>query len=478
MAETILELRNLSKFYTGNASVTVGLNDVSLSFAKGEFVAVTGESGSGKSTMAQVLGGILPYESGELLYCGHPTSHYEGADWESYRRDNIGYISQSYGILPGTTVLENVVSALRLTGIEKEKATDKAKEILEEVELSEFANRRAAKLSSGQKQRLSIARALAKPVPVLIADEPTGNLDSENSAKVIELLAKAAKDRLVILITHEFSEAENDATRRIALQNGQVVLDTKLRDFEAPAEPGEAEAPAAKKAGRKKLSGYVARLLRHARPVWCIVMTLFFLVTAFSIFAFFGTFIRALDDTPTRIFDNAAFRNGDPCRIAVTRADGADFTADDWIKLLSVRYTEKLERYGLIADINYGYREGIDYRVDFTLKPVRVGDGVDYIKEETVTLLNSNCFMQTVPVLSEDGKTDRNAAFLKAGRLPEAVNEVVAVGDEALLGTEMTVYLRDLKNWSSSQFIHKICTVVGVPITARVSISAIRSRRF
>ena len=215
MAQELLTLQNLAKYYTAKQSVVVGLNQTNLTFCRGEFVAITGESGSGKSTLAHVLGGILPYEGGELYYKGKPTSHYDSADWERYRRDCVSFISQNYGILPGSSVQDNVTCALRLIGSTQKQAEKDAETILKQVELWDLRHRRAAKLSSGQKQRLSIARALAKPAPVLIADEPTGNLDAENSAMVIELLAEAAKDRLVILITHEFSEAENYVTPHI-----------------------------------------------------------------------------------------------------------------------------------------------------------------------------------------------------------------------------------------------------------------------
>ena len=151
----VLRLENLSKFYTTDSGITVGLTGINLSFSIGEFVALTGESGSGKSTMAHVLGGILPYESGELYVMGRPTSHYDADDWANYRRDMISFISQSYGILPGNTVAENVESALRLSGLSKEEAVSRTDAILREVELTEFKNRKAVKLSSGQKQRLS-----------------------------------------------------------------------------------------------------------------------------------------------------------------------------------------------------------------------------------------------------------------------------------------------------------------------------------
>jgi ABC-type glutathione transport system ATPase component len=176
--------------------------------------------------------------------------------------------------------------------MEKQDAHREAKTILEKVELWELRSRRAAKLSSGQKQRLSIARALAKPAPILIADEPTGNLDPENSAKVISLLAEAAKDRLVLLITHDFSEAEDYVTRRISLQDGRIIMDAALRPT---AEPAEQPAPTPKK--KQALSLYAARLQLTGRPVWCSVVLTLLALTAFAVFAFLGTFIVALDDT-------------------------------------------------------------------------------------------------------------------------------------------------------------------------------------
>ena len=193
---SIIRLDNLSKFYTSQTSVAVGLSGISLSFDVGEMVAVTGESGSGKSTLAHVLGGIIPYESGELYVGNAPTSHFDAADWEKYRRDTVSFISQSYGILVGNTVFENVESALRFYGMPADEAARLSDDILKRVDLYEFRTRRADRLSSGQKQRLSIARALAKPSKILIADEPTGNLDSENSEKVIRLLKEASAERL------------------------------------------------------------------------------------------------------------------------------------------------------------------------------------------------------------------------------------------------------------------------------------------
>lgn len=360
MAQELLTLQNLAKYYTSAQSVVVGLNPTNLTFCRGEFVAITGESGSGKSTLAHVLGGILPYEGGELLYKGKPTSHYDSGDWERYRRDCVSFISQNYGILPGSSVLDNVTCALRLTGVDKGEAHQKAEEILKKVELWELRYRRAAKLSSGQKQRLSIARALAKSAPVLIADEPTGNLDAENSAMVIALLAEAAKDRLVILITHEFSEASDSVTRHIELHDGRVTMDVQLR--EVPELP--APAPKTVKAeGKKGLGWFVARFQIKARPVWSVLMLCLFAATVFAMFAIAGTFIANLDDTFTYNYDNSAFRNGESCRIVVARTDQEDMTGEDVEKLLGVKYVDSLEEYGCVTDIQYAYREGVDYEI-------------------------------------------------------------------------------------------------------------------
>ncbi len=446
-----MSLRDVSKYYTSGQSVVMGLNSISLSFHAGEFVAITGESGSGKSTMAKVMAGILPYESGEMLVDGRPTSHYDGSDWERYRSDAISFISQSYDILPGCTVLRNVVSALRLTGMDQKEAVCKAEEILREVELWELKSRRAAKLSSGQKQRLSIARALAKPAPILIADEPTGNLDPENSAKVIRLLSAAARDRLVIMITHEFDEAADYATRRITMRDSVVTSDISLRPTKSQSD--EISVKTVRSKAIKGISLYTAALQMSARPVWSAIMFLFFALTAFAVFAFLGTFIVNLDDTHTRIYDNTAFRNGDMERIVVVHPDGDVLTEADQKLLAAVEHVEYVERYGYVTDINYFYRDGVDYFTHYIASGGGLGEGEKEVQTE-VTLEHPTLFVETVPELADGG------AFLTAGRLPETMYEVVA-GDESLLGKTMTVYVQDVKNWNRTGYLTLEVEVVG-----------------
>ncbi len=449
MAGALLTLKNLYKYYTGGSAVVMGLNNIDLSFERGEFVAVTGESGSGKSTLAHVLSGILPYESGEMYVDGHPTSHFDSGDWECYRRDSISFISQNYGILAGSTVFSNVVSALRISGMDKLDAKKKARELLELVELWDMRSRRAAKLSSGQKQRLSIARALAKPAPILIADEPTGNLDPENSRKVIQLLAQAASERLVILITHDFQEAEDCATRRITLQDGVVSADTQLRERY---EQKQAE-PAPKKP-QKALSAYVSAIQISSRPMWSALVLTFFALTAFAVFAFLGTFIVNLDDTNTRLYDNTAFLNGDKTRIVVQRPDKQPLSDSDLEAILGVKYAEALEKSGYLTDVSYAYRPDVDYQIHYSVTGL---GGAEYSVKESVELNGeAMSFMRTVPDLA-DGRD-----FLTGGRLPENMYEAVLAGDAEMIGQVIGVYVRDIKTWNAISYVYIEVTVVGV----------------
>ncbi len=453
MSIPLLQLDQLSKFYTGGQSVTVGLNRIRLSFHCGEFVAITGESGSGKSTLANVISGILPYESGEMYLRGQPTSHFDRSDYDRYRRDQISYISQSYGILPSATVRDNVESALRLAGFDRRTVRERAEELLRQVELWPLRKRRAARLSSGQKQRLSIARALAKPSPILIADEPTGNLDPENTAKVIQLLAQASASRLVLLITHEFPTVEAYATRHITLHDGAVVSDAVLRD---PAPPAEAAAStlSPKPSAAKGLCAYVAKLQTLGKPVWCSACLLFFALTAFAVFAFLGTLLMSLDDANTRVYNNAAFRNGDPLRIVAVRSDDADMTDADYETLLArVPHLISLERFGYIVDINYAYREGQDY--DFHYYMENVGTLIDPVFEQRqrVVLHGNAPYMQTVPLLP-DGQS-----FLSEGRLPENDEEIVAHVGDGNIGDTVMVYFRDFNHWT--QHMSREVKIVG-----------------
>jgi len=183
MQKVRIRLDNISKSYYSETTVTQALRKINLTFSEGEFVAITGESGSGKSTLLNIIGGMDAFDEGEMFIDGQPTFQYDDEDWEEYRRSKIGYVFQDYSLIGHYTVLDNVLSALLIMGYEQQEAAKTALEYLEQVGLKGYEAHKANELSSGQKQRLSIARALAKNTGIIVADEPTGNLDSETGSR-------------------------------------------------------------------------------------------------------------------------------------------------------------------------------------------------------------------------------------------------------------------------------------------------------
>lgn len=234
MNQYLIELQDLSKYYYSKDVVTLGLRKVNLKFRRGEFVAVIGESGCGKSTLMNVIAGIDTFEEGELLYRGEATSCYSDSEWDRYRKENISFIFQDYNLIDSYTVLENVELALYHKYPEKKKRRARALELLEKVDLSSHIKHKCTKLSGGQKQRVSIARALAKESPIIIADEPCGNLDEATSESIIKLLSEVARDKLLIIVTHNYADVKDYATRKIRLYDGSVILDSVVKQIGEP----------------------------------------------------------------------------------------------------------------------------------------------------------------------------------------------------------------------------------------------------
>ena len=228
----LIELKNISKYYRSEEVVSLGMKDVSLSFNLGEFIGITGPSGSGKSTLLNVVSGLDSYDEGEMYINGEETSHFTISDWENFRGKNIGFIFQNYNIIDSYTVLQNVMLALEVSNIPRHLIKERALELIDRVGLTKHKNKKATKLSGGEKQRCVIARALAKDCPIIVADEPTGNLDSTSGQSVMELLYELSKDKLVLVVTHNFSEIAPYATRRIQMNDGYVESDVILKSTE------------------------------------------------------------------------------------------------------------------------------------------------------------------------------------------------------------------------------------------------------
>ena len=226
----MLELKGICKRYVTQSFTQVALDSVSLSFRDNEFVAILGPSGSGKTTMLNVIGGLDHFDSGDLLIDGISTKDFHDRDWDAYRNNRIGFVFQSYNLIPHQTILENVELALTLTGVGHAERRQRAREALEKVGLGEHINKRPSQLSGGQMQRVAIARALINDPEIVLADEPTGALDSTTSVQVMDLLKDVARDRLVIMVTHNPELAYKYATRIVNLADGKITDDSDSFD--------------------------------------------------------------------------------------------------------------------------------------------------------------------------------------------------------------------------------------------------------
>ena len=222
----MLQIQHICKEYRTGTLVQKALDDVSLNLRDNEFVAILGPSGSGKTTLLNIIGGLDRYDSGDLIINGISTKKYKDRDWDSYRNHTIGFVFQSYNLIPHQTVLANVELALTISGIGKEERKKRAIEALKKVGLGEQLHKRPSQMSGGQMQRVAIARALVNDPDILLADEPTGALDTATSVQVMELLKEVAKDRLVVMVTHNPELAEEYATRIVTLKDGKIRSDT------------------------------------------------------------------------------------------------------------------------------------------------------------------------------------------------------------------------------------------------------------
>ena len=226
----MIELKNVSKFYNDNNIVTVGLRNISIKLNKGEFVAITGDSGSGKSTLLNVISSIDTYDEGEIFYYGNETFYFNQNDSDIFRKNNVSFIFQKYNIVDSYTVLQNVMLPLLIKGKSKQEAHREALEIIKRVGLEHRAYNKGSKLSGGEKQRCVIARALATDAPILACDEPTGNLDKKTSEEIINLIKDVSKDKLVLIVTHDYESIKDICTRKIKLSDGEIVEDITFKE--------------------------------------------------------------------------------------------------------------------------------------------------------------------------------------------------------------------------------------------------------
>lgn len=253
----MLQIQKITKEYITGDLHQIALNGISLNLRDNEFVAILGPSGSGKTTLLNIIGGLDRYDSGDLIINGISTKRYKDRDWDSYRNHTIGFVFQSYNLIPHQTVLANVELALTISGISKNERRKRAIDALKEVGLGEHLHKRPNQMSGGQMQRVAIARALVNDPDILLADEPTGALDSETSIQVMELLKEVARDRLVVMVTHNPELAEAYATRIVELRDGIIRSDSNPYEVSSD----KLEVPRHENMGKSSMSFLTSLLL-------------------------------------------------------------------------------------------------------------------------------------------------------------------------------------------------------------------------
>lgn len=363
---SLLELRGIGKIYVSENSVAVGIRGVDLNFDIGEFVAVTGKSGSGKTTLLNCISGMDSYEEGELYINGEPTSHYTQRDWEEYRQKYISFVFQDYNIIDSFTVLQNV--ELALTHIESHaERRRRALELIDRVGMTQHKNSKGSKLSGGQKQRTVIARALAKDSPIILADEPTGNLDSKTSEEIVELLSEISKDKLVIVVTHSFSQFESVATREVRIFDGSVERDEVMKQTEV----GE-YVPKPEISRRRRDISLGIELGRHkffAAPKLSVFMCIIMLVAMLG--SFFITALYMADtgyDMTSSLF---TYREG---RLVISKEAGGAISDSELAALKKDLSADSYMQYDYLLDkqtnISYYGAGGMYYGAGLKFAPI------------------------------------------------------------------------------------------------------------
>ena len=505
MQQVRIKLQNISKYYYSETAVTQALQGINLEFRMGEFVAITGESGSGKSTLLRIISGMDTFDDGELYVDGQPTFQYDEDDWEEYRRTKIGFVFQDYSLIGHYTAKENIVSALLIMGVPEKEAGDKAIHYLERVGLSAQRDQRASKLSSGQKQRLSIARALAKDTDIIVADEPTGNLDSETGAQIVKLLRDLSQDHLVIMVTHNYEQVEKYVTRKVRLHDGSLILDvsenmdtnqksevsenmdtdqksevsenmdtdqksevSENTDTDQKSEMSENVDNNEKTSDGKKSESNEERLRDRTigrifvrmnavrQPEKIALFMGFFLAAAIVSFLFIGQLLMNADDIYTKKYSATSFARKDDKRISIRRKDQKFMTKKDIDRLTKMKHVVSVDQYDIVNDVNYYFEEGKDYRQEYGYNRMSTSNEGGLYDSQNVEYVKKNQYMRSSSCLK---KSD-----LAKGSLPKKIDEVVLYDrGKYKVGDTITFFYTSDVLWSSTEnYIQRKMKVSGL----------------
>ena len=388
----MLKLKNVSKFYYNKGVIASGFNKINIEFNIGEFVAIVGESGSGKSTLLNVISGLDSYEEGEMYINGEETSHYREVDFEEYRKKYVSNIFQNFNLVNSYTVYQNIELVLLLNGYKRKEVKTKVLELIDKVGLKKYRKTKVSKLSGGQRQRVAIARALAKDTPIIVADEPTGNLDSKSAKDVIKLLKDISKDKLVIVVTHNLSEIEDIATRIVKMHDGKIVSDKRVVETDKVEEKIENNN---KNIGFFNMIRLGLRNTFNIIPKFVLIFIVFLFVTV-SLLSEYGS-MQKDEYEESKLGVNYFFHDTRDTRIVIKKKDGSAINKEDFDKIRKLNNIDLVIENDIMLDTDVWFQTTDD----------------SYFSMNG-TLRNIDSF---------EGKLD-------FGRMPEAENEVVYVVDE------------------------------------------------
>lgn len=343
----MIKLKDVSKYYYNKGLITSGITKINAEFNIGEFIVITGESGSGKSTLLNVISGLDTYEDGEMYIDGKETSHYGDEDFEEYRKEYISNIFQNFNLVGSYTVYQNIELVMLINGYTKKEARPKILKLINEVELTKYKNTRVSKLSGGQKQRVAIARALAKNTPIIIADEPTGNLDKRAAESVLKTLALTAKDKLVIVVTHNYEQVEKYATRKITMFDGKILEDKIITKTDEVKTDGNLESKKMKPLSKLRLG---VRNTFNIVPKFLLLLAVFLFMFAAITTEMAG--LRENKYEEERVGNNSYLQNKDTSRIIINKSDKSPFTDEDYQRIEALSNISRIQKDDYLEDLS------------------------------------------------------------------------------------------------------------------------------
>ena len=443
----MLEIKKLTKIYHTVEEGSLALSDISICFPEHGFVAITGESGSGKTTLLNVLSGFIPYEEGDYFVDGVDFLTFGEQELDNFRKNDIGFVFQDYHLEEDHKVIDNLIEALLIVGVPYKDAEKKSLEYLEKFDLYERRDNKARSLSSGQKQKLAIARAMIKEPKIILCDEPTANLDDKSSKKILSIFAEYAKEHLVIISTHNYEDAKDYATHLVRLYKGHLTLVEEVR---------KVETKEVKNIEKHETNKFLLFLLGIKNQIGrSIFKIMFFATLVASMVLSLVLFTANIDDASTKVLSREVFNNVNQTEMLVMRKDKENITNDELLDLLSVKHVTGTQLYGFATEMNYYYRKEVDYHLEevMYLLPGSTPDNPKRGFEYHFSTINDNMYVKgDVGMIVESD--------LKEGHLPSLYNEVVT-SNEYSVGDVITVYFGDGVTQGQGYF-HLDFTVCGV----------------